>query len=218
MSLYAMSLYASIIPSQKVLLVCPYFFFSKISVLAPRCSRALLHSLQPSFNHCCVFSSHVATCMIPAKLLPWFLASKWLDVWVLHGSSNTSLRTLCFHFAVTWSLPSTCHMRWLRAVLIRIPNRKQKQESLSGMFSWISIILNHFQNRTETGSYQSHLNVWQFVTFVTKMWSNLKNLKICWCAHRLWYKEQLLTSAHCECLLALFAPGCDLGRQFLLAC
>ena len=27
----------------------------------------------------------------------------------VHGHSNTSLRTLCFQFAATWSLPSTCH-------------------------------------------------------------------------------------------------------------
>ena len=32
------------------------------------------------------------------------------------------------------------------------------------------------------------------------------------------YKELLLTDANCESLLALFAPGCDLGRQVLLAC
>jgi len=33
------------------------------------------------------------------------------------------------------------------------------------------------------------------------------------CAHRLLYKELLLTDAGCECLLTLFAPGGDLGRQ-----
>jgi len=27
------------------------------------------------------------------------------------GDAQTSLRTLCFCFAVTWSLPSTCHMQ-----------------------------------------------------------------------------------------------------------
>ena len=32
-----------------------------------------------------------------------------------------------------------------------------------------------------------------------------------WCAHRLLYKELLLTDATCENLLALFAPGCDHG-------
>ena len=31
------------------------------------------------------------------------------------------------------------------------------------------------------------------------------------------YKELLLTDADCECLLTLFAPGGDLGRQVLLA-
>ena len=29
---------------------------------------------------------------------------------LVHWTLSTSLRTLCFHFAVTWSLPSTCHM------------------------------------------------------------------------------------------------------------
>jgi len=32
------------------------------------------------------------------------------------------------------------------------------------------------------------------------------------------YKELLITDADCECLLALFSPGCDLDRQVLLAC
>jgi len=39
-----------------------------------------------------------------------------------------------------------------------------------------------------------------------------------WCAHSLLYKELQLTDADCECLLTLFAPGGDLGRQVLLAC
>ena len=38
-----------------------------------------------------------------------------------------------------------------------------------------------------------------------------------WCAHRLLYKELLLTDANCEFLLTLFAPGGDLGRHVLLA-
>jgi len=55
----------------------------------------------------------------------WFLHAIWLPEWSLQlpsflafyvskgraGRSNTSLRTLCFHSAVTWSLPSTCHVQ-----------------------------------------------------------------------------------------------------------
>jgi len=54
-----------------------------------------------------------------------FLQAIWLPEWSLQlpsflalyvskgraGRSNTSLRTLCFHFAATWSLPSMCHMQ-----------------------------------------------------------------------------------------------------------
>jgi len=53
----------------------------------------------------------------------WFSQAVWLPEWSLQlpsflafyvskgrtGRSNTSLKMLCLHFAVTWSLPSTCH-------------------------------------------------------------------------------------------------------------
>ena len=54
------------IPSQKALLMCPYISSGKFSVLAPRCSRALLHNLQLTSNRCLIFASHLATGMIPA--------------------------------------------------------------------------------------------------------------------------------------------------------
>jgi len=54
------------IPSQKALLMCPYVSSGKLSVLSPRYSRALLHSLQPTSNHRLIFASHLATGMIPA--------------------------------------------------------------------------------------------------------------------------------------------------------
>ena len=55
----------------------------------------------------------------------WFLKAIWLPEWSLQlpsflafyvskgrtGRSSTSLRTFWFHFAVTWSLLSTCHMQ-----------------------------------------------------------------------------------------------------------
>ena len=59
----------------------------------------------------------------------------------------------------------------LRAVPSRIPNRKQKQSSLYGMFFHISFIRTiSIETETETGLYQSQLKVWPFVN---KMWPNL---------------------------------------------
>jgi len=54
-----------------------------------------------------------------------FLQAIWPPEWYLQlpsffafyvsrgraGRSNPFIRTLCFHFAITWSLPSTCHMQ-----------------------------------------------------------------------------------------------------------
>ena len=54
------------IPSKKALLMCPYVSSGKFSVLAPRCSRALLHNLQLTSDCCLIFASHFATGMIPA--------------------------------------------------------------------------------------------------------------------------------------------------------
>jgi len=53
------------IPSQKALLMCPYVSSRKFSVLAPRCSRALLHNLQLTSDRCLIFASHLATGIIP---------------------------------------------------------------------------------------------------------------------------------------------------------
>ena len=51
------------IPSQKALLMCPYVSSAKFSVLAPCCSRTLLHNLQPgpTSNRRLIFASHLAT-------------------------------------------------------------------------------------------------------------------------------------------------------------
>jgi len=45
------------IPSQKALLICPYVSSSKFLVLAPHCSRALWHNLQPTSDHRLTFAS-----------------------------------------------------------------------------------------------------------------------------------------------------------------
>jgi len=95
------------ISSQRVLLMCPYVSSGKFSVLALRCSRALLHNLQLTSDHCLILQA----IWLPewSLQLPSFLA-----FYVSKGSagrSNTSLRTLCFHVTVTWSLTSMCHMQ-----------------------------------------------------------------------------------------------------------
>ena len=51
---------------QKALLMCPCVSSGKFSVLAPRCSRALLHNLQLTSDRCLIFASHLATGMTPA--------------------------------------------------------------------------------------------------------------------------------------------------------
>jgi len=57
------------IPSQKALLMCPYVFSSKFSVLALRCSRDHLHNLQLTFDRCLIFASHLTAGMIPAIVI-----------------------------------------------------------------------------------------------------------------------------------------------------
>ena len=96
------------LPSQKALLMCPYISSSRISVLAPRCFRALLHNLQPTSDRCLIFASHLATGIIGSLQLPSFLAFYVSEERACR--SNTSLRTLCFHAPITWSLPCSCHM------------------------------------------------------------------------------------------------------------
>ena len=78
--------------------MCPYVSSGKMLMLVLRCSRALLHNLQFTSDHCLIFASHLATRMIPAIAIIFlaFYVSKGRA-----GRSNTSLGTLCFHFAVT---------------------------------------------------------------------------------------------------------------------
>ena len=53
------------IPSQKALLMCPYVSSGKFTMLAPRCSRALLDNLQLTSDRCLIFASHLATGILP---------------------------------------------------------------------------------------------------------------------------------------------------------
>jgi len=57
------------IPSQKALLMCPYVSSGKLLVFALRCSRALLHDLQPTSDCRLIFASHLATRMVPATAI-----------------------------------------------------------------------------------------------------------------------------------------------------
>jgi len=91
---------AVIIPPQKALLICPYVSSGKFSVLAPRCSHALLHNLQLTSDGCLIFASHLDTGMILAIVT----ICRLLCLQGTRGSfrvANTSQRTLCFNFAVT---------------------------------------------------------------------------------------------------------------------
>jgi len=79
-------------------------------------------------SHCVVLVPFCIICSL-RQIAFWFWQDIWLPEWSLRlplflafnvskgraGRSNTFLRTVCFHFAVTWSLLSTCHMQvdWL---------------------------------------------------------------------------------------------------------
>jgi len=56
------------IPSQQALLMCQYVSSGTFSMLAPRCSGALLHNIKLTSERCLIFAlaSHLATGMIPA--------------------------------------------------------------------------------------------------------------------------------------------------------
>jgi len=57
------------IPSQKALLMCTFVSSGNFPKLAPRCSRALLHTLQLTSECGLLFASHLATGMIPATAI-----------------------------------------------------------------------------------------------------------------------------------------------------
>jgi len=87
------------IPSQKALLMCPYVSSGNFQCL----HRVVL------VPFCIIYSLHL--------IVVWFLQAIWLPEWSLQlpsflvfyvskgraGRSNTSLRALCFHFAVPWT-------------------------------------------------------------------------------------------------------------------
>jgi len=87
------------IPSQKALLMRPYVSSGKFSVtrLAPRCSRTLLHNLQPTSDQSLIFANHVATGMFPAIAI----ISRLLCLQGMRGSFKYFSKNAYFHFAVT---------------------------------------------------------------------------------------------------------------------
>jgi len=95
------------IPSQKALLMCQYVISGKFSLLALRCSRALWHNLQPTSDRRLIFASHLATRMVPTiAIISWLLCLQGT-----RGSFKYFHKNNMLYFAVTWSLPSTCHMQ-----------------------------------------------------------------------------------------------------------
>jgi len=112
----------------------PIRLFRQNLMLAPRCSRALLHNLQPASDRRLILASHLVTVGDHHWSSFWFsnkqhYLSLWSLWWSLQlpsflafyvskgraGRPNTSLRTIYFHSAVMWSLLCTCHhdVGWL---------------------------------------------------------------------------------------------------------
>ena len=73
--------------------MCPYVSSSKFSVLAPRCSGAVLHnlSLQLTSDRCLIFASHLATGMIPAIAI----ISRLVCLQGTRGSLKNTLLSFC---------------------------------------------------------------------------------------------------------------------------
>jgi len=60
-------------------LMCPYVSSGKFPVLAPRCSRALLHNLQLTSDRCFIFASHLATgIMLAIAIISRLYVSGWI--------------------------------------------------------------------------------------------------------------------------------------------
>jgi len=89
-------------------------------------------------------------------------------------------------------------LAFLRAVLIRIPSRKQKQSSLSGMFCRIAFIPNHFLEKQKQK--KGCTVTFECVTICWHLWQNvtksvlLKKLKE---IHTNNHKSEIVT--FCEC-------------------
>ena len=83
---------------------------------------------QRAVPFCIICSLHLITVgfLHAIWLLKWSLQlPSFLTFYVsrgLAGCSNTSLRTFCFDYAVTWSLPSTCHLQydWYSLALLQL--------------------------------------------------------------------------------------------------
>ena len=99
------------IPSQKALLMCPYVSSGKFCVLAPRCSRALLHNLQPTSDRCLIFASHLATGMIPAIVI----------ISCLLCLQGTRYRCLCVQSSMSSSLHHLAYRRLSVLICLQAP-------------------------------------------------------------------------------------------------
>jgi len=113
------------IPSQKAFLNV----FSGKFVLAPRCSRALLHNLQPSSNRCLILASHLSTGIILAIAIVCHLLCLQGTCGSFKYFPKKALLLFCCNRDMKLSLSSTCHMQgdwyycalhWLAHTILRI--------------------------------------------------------------------------------------------------
>ena len=81
----------------------PIRLFWQFSVLAPRCSRALLHNLQLTSDRCLIFTSHLATRMVPAIAI----ISRLLCLKGTRGSFKYFLKSALLSFCRTMNLAHT---------------------------------------------------------------------------------------------------------------
>ena len=93
------------IPSQKALLMCLYVSSGKFSVLAPRCSRALLHNLQLTSDRCLIFASHLAARMIPAIAIISRLLCLQGTRWLFKYFPKNALLSFCHNMKSAVHVP-----------------------------------------------------------------------------------------------------------------
>jgi len=118
--------------SQKALLMCLYVSFGKCSVLAPRCSGACLHNLQPTSDCHLNFASHLATGMIPAiAIISCFVCLQGTCRSFKHFPKNALLSFCC-------NMKSAVHVPYAGWLILSCstPARTQK---LKNFLSWIQM-------------------------------------------------------------------------------
>jgi len=196
----------SVLTSRVKLLQLPrYSWFNSVTLslsffLSLRLSLSL--SLSLAFS---LFSFSISLCLSLAR------ARDDLLFWICRGPGhglrklNSGTRQVFWHWVIVFDL-ANCPVGvliWLINVTLLLtavpswfPNSKQKQGSLSNIFSRSELVSKQqtetgltfwyilpylfrtisIETETETSLTKSHLNLWQFLIFVTKMWTNLSCL------------------------------------------